>query len=452
LTVAVAVLLACGGSGGSSDNPKTTHTVTVTKAGAGAGTVSSTVTGIDCGAACSASFDDGTSVTLTAKPDTGSAFTGWGGACSGTSTRCTLTLTADQAVTASFGVAKYGLIVNKAGTGLGTVAGSGIDCGLDCDSVYDNATDVTLTATPRDGATFDGWSGGGCTGTGSCVVHMTARQAVTATFTGGGAGAVKSTGCDHDRTLVDGSISIGARSYILKTPASYDKSHPYRLVIAYHQLNGTAASVAAENFYGLSPLANDSTIFVAPLGNTDNPKNVPGWQNANDEDVLFTDALLAQVESDLCIDTTRVFATGWSWGSAMSHALACERGDVVRGVALYSFGKNIPDNQAITTTYDTCPKPVAYWAAHGLSDSVLSITSGRVYRDEFVALDGCTAQTPPEPAAGSGTHTCTQYQGCSAGHPVTWCAFDGGHMWNPLDAGQVQTWVPTQVWDFFNGF
>jgi subtilase family serine protease len=82
----------------------------VSKAGTGSGTVVSSPTGIDCGAACSASFADGTVVTLTAAPATGSSFTGWSGACTGTGT-CSVTMDAAKSVTATFNVASGDLQV-----------------------------------------------------------------------------------------------------------------------------------------------------------------------------------------------------------------------------------------------------------------------------------------------------------------------------------------------------
>lgn len=78
------------------------RTLTVTEAGSGVGTVSSTPAGIDCGATCSAKLDEGTAVMLTAIAAAGSRFVGWsGGGCSGTST-CTVTMSSDQSVTATF--------------------------------------------------------------------------------------------------------------------------------------------------------------------------------------------------------------------------------------------------------------------------------------------------------------------------------------------------------------
>jgi hypothetical protein len=78
-----------------------THTLTVTKSGSGSGTVTSSPTGIDCGATCSAPFSQGTMVTLTATPAADSTFTGWSGDCTGPGP-CTVTMDQDRAVTATF--------------------------------------------------------------------------------------------------------------------------------------------------------------------------------------------------------------------------------------------------------------------------------------------------------------------------------------------------------------
>jgi hypothetical protein len=75
------------------------YTLTVERQGTGSGKV--TATGIDCGATCSAQYDPGTIVTLTATAASGSKFDGWSGACSGTRS-CTVTMSASRTVTAVF--------------------------------------------------------------------------------------------------------------------------------------------------------------------------------------------------------------------------------------------------------------------------------------------------------------------------------------------------------------
>jgi hypothetical protein len=77
------------------------YTLSVNKTGNGSGVVSSDPAGIDCGTVCSADFVVGTLVTLNSLADTGSAFSGWSGACSGAGS-CVVTMNAAQSVTATF--------------------------------------------------------------------------------------------------------------------------------------------------------------------------------------------------------------------------------------------------------------------------------------------------------------------------------------------------------------
>ena len=79
---------------------------------------------------------------------------------------------------------QYMLTVQKAGGGSGTVTSSpsGIDCGSDCTETYNAGTIVTLTAVAASGSIFEGWSGGGCSGTGTCAVTMDTSKTVTAAF------------------------------------------------------------------------------------------------------------------------------------------------------------------------------------------------------------------------------------------------------------------------------
>jgi hypothetical protein len=159
--------------------------LTVSKAGTGGGNVTSSPAGITCGTTCSATYPYSTAVILTAAPATGSTFTGWSGACTGTSS-CSVTLTSAATVTATFNQqtqtqTTQTLMVGLSGKGKVTSSPAGINCGRTCSAGYPNGTSVTLTATPGAGFAFSGWSGA-CTGTGSCSVSMTSAQTVNATF------------------------------------------------------------------------------------------------------------------------------------------------------------------------------------------------------------------------------------------------------------------------------
>lgn len=76
------------------------------------------------------------------------------------------------------------LTVNNAGSGSGTVTSipAGIDCGATCSSSFDPGAQVALAAAPGTDSAFAGWSGGGCSGTGTCQVMMNADQTVSAAF------------------------------------------------------------------------------------------------------------------------------------------------------------------------------------------------------------------------------------------------------------------------------
>ncbi|HET9657249.1 MAG TPA: cellulose binding domain-containing protein [Kineosporiaceae bacterium] len=296
---------------------------------------------------------------------------------------------------------------------------------------------------------------------GSVAVATLAVLALTATALSGAFSATMSpqdagsssasAGCGRNPSLTSGMRTIqsgGAnRSYALRIPAGYDNSHPYRLVFAFHWVGGTANDVSSGGtdrdlwaYYGLMQLSNNSTIFVAPQGIGN------GWGNGGGSDVNFVDDMVRQLEGDLCVDRGQLFSVGFSYGGAMSYALACARPTVFRAVAVYSGGQ--------LSGCDGGNQPIAYLGIHGINDGVLGIGGGREMRDRFVRNNGCTPQSPPEPRGGSLTHTVTDYAGCRPGYPVEWAAFDGGHTPGPIDGGGDggRTWTKEVVWKFFTQF
>ncbi|GAA1776566.1 hypothetical protein GCM10009681_54780 [Luedemannella helvata] len=271
---------------------------------------------------------------------------------------------------------------------------------------------------------------------------------------GGGAPSAyaATAGCGKAPTLTSGQRSIQtsgkSRSYILRIPDNYDMNRPYRLIFGFHWRGGTANDVDSGgtdgynwSYYGLRAQANNSTIFVAPQGFNN------GWANSGGEDLVFVDDLVRQIQAALCVDTTQLFALGFSYGGGMSYAIACARATVFRAVAVYSGAQ--------LSGCDGGTQPIAYMGLHGLQDNVLNISNGRSLRDRFVRNNGCTAQNPPEPAAGSLSHRVTAYTGCRSGYPVVWAAFDGGHTPGPIDGCNCdgwRTWTKDEVWKFFTQF
>jgi Domain of unknown function (DUF4214) len=88
-------------------------------------------------------------------------------------------------VTGSGTPRRFTLTVAIAGTGTGSVVSlpSGISCPADCVEAYDEGTVVGFGVTVAPGTVFEGWTGGGCAGSGACSVAMTAHRTVTAQLT-----------------------------------------------------------------------------------------------------------------------------------------------------------------------------------------------------------------------------------------------------------------------------
>jgi len=285
------------------------------------------------------------------------------------------------------------------------------------------------------------------------VLAMVGAVVLAGVLVAPAANAAGSAGCGKAPTLTSGTRTIQSggksRSFILRIPDGYDNAYPHRLAFGFHWLGGTADQVASGGtdgyawaYYGmLSQDTDRTTIFVAPQGISN------GWGNSNGEDVTFTDDMIRLIENDLCVDTTQLFSIGFSYGGAMSYALACARATVFRAVVAIAAPGAISGCSGGT-------QPIAYMGIHGVSDN---IQNGRALRDTFVRNNGCTPQNAPEPAPGSLTHIITTYSGCRAGYPVVWAAFDGGHQQGPVDGcagceSGARSWVKPEVWKFFTQF
>ena len=327
-----------------------------------------------------------------------------------------------------------------------------------------------------------GQAGGGATGGGG--------RGGAAGGTGGGAGAagssgsIGSIGCGKTSTLTfatvpgesgqnvgtgeGGYVTIqsggGTRGFAVRLPANYDRNKPYWLIFGFHWNGGTSRDVdtGGSNGYvmahfGLQKLSNNGAIFVAPqgLGN--------GWANSGGQDLRFLDDMVKLIGDNYCVDTTHIFTNGFSYGGGMSYAIACARAKVFRGAAIY--------NGAQLSGCEGGNDPIAFWQMAGLEDTVCPISAGTPMRDRFVRNNGCTTQNPPQPPRAPpylspGGHVCTDYAGCSSGHPVRWCVHQSGHGNAVVDGtGDLYnmcatpprscstscpcTWVPADVWSFF---
>jgi poly(3-hydroxybutyrate) depolymerase len=300
-----------------------------------------------------------------------------------------------------------------------------------------------------------------------------------ATSSGGGSGdAVPSAGCGKTSTITFESVpgesgtAVGtgeggyvriqsggqSRGFAMRLPDNYDKNKPYWLIFGFHWNGGNSKEVdtGGSNGYisahfGLQKLSNNGAIFVAPDGLN------AGWGGDN---LPFVDDMVKLIEDNYCVDTTRLYANGFSYGGGMSYAIACARAKVFRAVAIYEGAQ--------LSGCEGGNDPIAYWQMAGTTDNTCTISMATPLRDKFAKNNGCTipASEPPRPNSISDPHICTDYTGCSSGHPLRWCVHPAGHG-NAIVDGTADlynscatppktcsdsckcTWVPEDVWTFF---
>jgi uncharacterized repeat protein (TIGR02543 family) len=143
-----------------------THTLSVSLSPSGAGSVSP----------AGGQYKSGEQVILAASPASGYTFDYWWGSASGSSPTITVTMDSDKSITANFKTAiqTYTLTTNVSPAGAGSVSPSGDE--------YESGSQVTLTANPATGHTFDHWSGDASGSTTTVTITMDSDKTITAHF------------------------------------------------------------------------------------------------------------------------------------------------------------------------------------------------------------------------------------------------------------------------------
>lgn len=137
------------------------------------------------------------------------------------------------------------------------------------------------------------------------------------------------------------------------------------------------------------------------------------------DDLLFFDDLLAYLEQNYCIDSSRVFVTGQSWGGDMTQLLTCMRGSVLRaGVGVAANG-----DYYLPPAAGECTGNPDSFTLHGIDDNSIPFARGEEVRDFWLREHGCSQETLPV-----APDQCVQFQGCVA--PTVFCPYgpgNGGH-------------------------
>src|SRR5439155_1670314 len=151
--------------------PAVDQTLTLFFGGDGTGKVTSSPAGITCTANCRGTFAQGTSVTLTAMADPGSALDSWssnqcqeqGSALTYKGAICTVLMAKDKSISAYFEKVQLNLYFGQPNQGQVTSSPAGIDYSQNCKGTFPKGVTVKLTVQPKAGFIVDSWSGGFCT-------------------------------------------------------------------------------------------------------------------------------------------------------------------------------------------------------------------------------------------------------------------------------------------------
>ncbi len=250
------------------------------------------------------------------------------------------------------------------------------------------------------------------------------------------------------------------RTYIIDIPTNYDMNHPYKFFYCSHWIGAKAQDVVGQDYYWLKDSATadkDPAIFLAPqaLPGDATLSNNPGgtWSTNTPVDQIFFSDLLDYVEGNLCIDTTRVFATGFSFGGMMTYSLSTTFQSRIRaavGIAPANYNIYLPN----PLPHD----PIAWMQTTGMSDGTCPWVNGTstTQGSKYIALgrgadNGCVVPSNI-PTWTTGPHLCYDFQGCKTGYPVKACTFNGLHTNINNDPGSNTNWIPAESWKFFSQF
>ena len=290
-----------------------------------------------------------------------------------------------------------------------------------------------------------------------------------------------SKGCGRETTLrTDKRVENGEhhvvnvngtnREYFIPLPKNYDNTKPYKLLIALHCFGSSAEDFVHHTpdydhptpYYGQQVLDTEGNYMFASL------QAVGGLWNKGQGDHDFFGKALTTIEDNYCIDTSRVFITGFSFGAMFSYSLMQDYQERIRAAATYAVADyNIWLPQEKGTDKNL---PVAWMNVHGQNDGRCDYNRAknsalpRILKKNGKASDGDSQFTDASGEKmtenqGQTGHTCHDFKTVDERFPVKFCSWPGGHQWTAHDTGNMgvgwnweSTWVPEAVHEFFEQF
>ena len=265
-------------------------------------------------------------------------------------------------------------------------------------------------------------------------------------------------------------IRVGSdtRKYFITLPKNYDNTKPHKVLFALHCYGSSGEDFVHHTpdydhptpYYGQQVLdKNGDYIFVSLDA-------IGGLWNKGQADHDFFAQTLTTLNENYCIDTSRVFINGFSYGAMFSYSLMQDMQSRVRAAATYAVADYniwLPEGNNMKNL------PIAWMNVHGVNDGRCDYSRAKnsalpriLKRNGKADADGNftdASSEKPEEVKGNTGHVCYDFTTVDPRFPVKWCSWPGDHQWTAHDTGNMgvgwnweSTWVPEAVHAFFEQF
>ena len=265
-------------------------------------------------------------------------------------------------------------------------------------------------------------------------------------------------------------IQVGSdsRKYFITLPKNYDNTKPHKVLFALHCYGSSGEDFVHHKadydhptpYYGQQVLdKNGDYIFVSLDA-------IGGLWNKGQGDHDFFAQTLTTLNENYCIDTSRVFITGFSYGAMFSYSLMQDMQSRVRAAATYAVADYniwLPEGNNMKNL------PIAWMNVHGKNDGRCDYSRAKnsalpriLKRNGKADANGDftdASSEKPQEVSGNTGHVCYDFKNVDERFPVKWCSWPGDHQWTAHDTGNMgvgwnweSTWVPEEVHKFFEQF
>lgn len=268
----------------------------------------------------------------------------------------------------------------------------------------------------------------------------------------------------YTRSLTSGGQK---RTFVMYVPPSYN-GQPLPVVFNYHGWDNTGIAMASyTNMGALAKKENFIVVFPqGALDTSDPPK--PSWNagvfldgspTAVADDVKFTSDMINYLRHDFCVDSHRIYVTGYSIGASMAYRVACDLSTQIAGLATVEGAFYHIANGC------NAKRPIPFLEIHGLADLYAPYGGSgaklpvQTLLNLWLSIDKCNTNSTRTIFAQKDV-TGIEWPSCANGSLVQhYKISDGGHVWPGAstphpDLGYTTHTIDANVviWNFFKPF